>query len=207
MQRIAILGESTASGAYVLRIRVDVPLAVVFGRFQAGEPVALPAGEYVYVGSAMGLKGASSLARRLLRHATRSSGRPPQPLRPELLAALVKANLLAPSARPPASKALHWHVDYLLDKSAATLAGVIALPSPVRHETALAQLVANDRHTIAPASGLGASDAPGATHLQRIALQEALSPEQWWESLLLRLVKQFATSAAALRIDDTRKLS
>jgi Uri superfamily endonuclease len=204
MQRITILGESTASGAYVLRMHVDEPLAVVFGRFQGGEPVALPPGEYIYVGSAMGRQGASSLPQRLLRHATRSAGRAPQRLRPELLAALAEANLVAPSARLPASKTLRWHVDYLLDESAATLAGVIALPNPLRHETALAQRVADDPHTVAPASGLGASDASGATHLQRIALPEALSPEQWWESLLLRLARQCTTSAAALRIDNTR---
>ena len=207
MQRIAILGERRQAAPTSCASASTSRLPLSLGAFRAANRLPCPQASTSTSARPWAGRVQAAWPRRLLRHATRSAGRPPQPLRPELLAALVEANLLAPSARLPASKTLHWHVDYLLDKSAATLAGVIALPSPVRHETALAQLVADDRHTIAPASGLGASDAPGATHLQRIALQEALSPEQWWESLLLRLVKQFTTSAAALRIDDTRRLS
>jgi Uri superfamily endonuclease len=56
----------------VLHLRVAAPLAVVFGRFQGGRPVPLPAGDYFYVGSAL-----NGLAARLLRHASRSQVRSP----------------------------------------------------------------------------------------------------------------------------------
>ena len=48
------------------RVRLAAPRAVVFGRFRGGQPIAVPAGDIFYVGSALG-----GLAARLLRHATR----------------------------------------------------------------------------------------------------------------------------------------
>ncbi len=172
-----ILGDGWQSGAYVLGISLRTPLTLAFGRFQNGRPVSLGAGRYVYVGSAMGQRGSSSLAHRLLRHATRSDGRPPQTIRPALLAALQVAGLGPKALRPPVTKRVRWHVDYLLDEPAVTLSRVLAVRSerPLEHE--LAEWVAARPETEPLAPGLGASDHPGHTHLFAAAAVDALWDE------------------------------
>jgi len=42
---IVILGEKHQSGTYLLRIRVRHPLSIRFGRFNGGEPIAVPPGD------------------------------------------------------------------------------------------------------------------------------------------------------------------
>ena len=105
---IVISGDpADRGGVYVLRVAVGAPLAVRFGRYGGGRPVPVPAGVYLYVGSALGARGATALAGRLLRHATRAAG-PPQAIRPALHARLAAAGLVAPL---PAAKTLRWHID------------------------------------------------------------------------------------------------
>lgn len=178
---IDIRGAGQQSGAYVLGIALDKPLTVVFGRFRGGRPVALAAGSYLYIGSAMGQRGSNSLAHRLLRHATRSNARPPQSIRPVLLSALRDAGLGPGSLRPPRVKTLHWHVDYLLDQPAASLVAVLAVRSAQVLERPLAAWVAVQPQSAPVAPGLGASDHPGQTHLfqveQTAALWRALGKE------------------------------
>ena len=95
---ITINGDvACPSGVYMLRIKVAAPLSVSFGRFRGGRPVAVAAGDYLYVGSAMG-RGAVSPAGRLLRHATRSGNPPPHSLRDALLDALRGAGLATPAS-------------------------------------------------------------------------------------------------------------
>ncbi len=161
-----------------MRIAVSRPLAVVFGRFRGGEPVAVSRGTLLYVGSALAEKGAASLARRLLRHATRSAGKPPHTLRAEMLAAFSAAGLGAGNLVPPQGKKLHWHIDFLLDNPAAEIDRVLVIRSPRRLESAVAHLLAADPRTVPLAAGLGASDAPGETHLFRVPDDDA-----WWERL------------------------
>ena len=182
---ITIDGEATCSGGvYVLHVRVAAPLSVVFGRFRGGQPVAVPAGDYLYVGSALG-----GLAGRLLRHATRSAVRSralqcdlgpeedraealdyepkaPHAIRDELAARLAAAGL---AARPPAVKRLHWHIDYLLDEPDAALAGVWAWRTAAPLESALAAWLLTLPGVIPLAPSLGASDDRGRTHLLRVA--------------------------------------
>lgn len=165
---VIIWGEEAVSGAYVLRIGVEQPLHVHFGRYREGRAIAVPAGRLVYVGSAMGRKGSTTLARRLLRHATRSEGRPPHGIRDTLLGWLQEAGLAPAGVRPPATKRLHWHVDYLLDEGAATLEAVLVIRSVQREEGRLAELLGQSPHTAPLAPGLGAADAPGSTHLLRL---------------------------------------
>ncbi len=176
------VGEDSPSGSYLLRIRVRQAAEITFGRFNAGKPIHLPAGEYAYVGSAMGKKGSATLARRLLRHATRSRGRPPHPIRAALLDTFAARGLLPANASPPQTKKLHWHVDYLLDHPAAELRGVLVLAGEARLESPLAEILASDPAARLIASGLGASDAPSPAHLLRIAAEDA-----WWERLPQRL--------------------
>ena len=164
-------------GTYILRIRLRRPLALGFGRFQGGRALPLAAGVYAYVGSALGRPGVPSLARRLLRHATRTDGSA-QRVRARLGWALKAAGLADASVRPPLDKTRRWHIDYLLDHPAAALVGVIAIPGEIGCETALAGVLADDPMVRAPARGLGASDDPGHTHL--LAVPEAAA---WWAGL------------------------
>ena len=167
-ESIIIWGEEVASGAYVLRIGVERPLRIRFGRYRQGQAVAVPAGRYVYVGSAMGRTGSTTLARRLLRHATRSGERPPHPIRDVLLNRLREVGLAAASVRPPATKRLYWHVDYLLDETVATLEAILVIRSTRREEGPLAKRLACSSRTAMLAPGLGAADAPGSAHLLRL---------------------------------------
>lgn len=170
---ITIGGDATCpGGVYVLRIQVATPLWLSFGRFRGGRPVTVAAGDYLYVGSALGRRGASSPTGRLLRHATRSGDRPPHTLRNALLDALRDAGLAAPEARPPRGKRLHWHIDYLLDEPAAELTGVSLIRTAARLESKLARRLAEQPGVAPLAAGLGAADLPGETHLFRLAAEE-----------------------------------
>ena len=164
---ISFWGEDSETGAYVLWIEAAEDIAVTFGRFGGGRPVAVPAGYYAYVGSAMGRRGSSSLVGRLLRHATRTGRKPPHALRASLPEALVAAGLSVPAA-PPSGKRLHWHIDYLLDDPAVEIAHILALRSRTRRESELARALAAAPALVPLAPGLGASDAAGETHLFRL---------------------------------------
>lgn len=168
LRSVTVLGNEAQSGAYVLRMRMDEPLAIQFGRFRQGEAVALTAGAYVYVGSAMGQKGAPSLARRLVRHATRREGTPHE-IRALMLDTFARLELGSGDLRPRGAKRLFWHVDYLLEAPGVSLTHVLALRSRVRLEQEMAELVAAQVYTSTPLPGLGASDTPGGTHLFAVA--------------------------------------
>lgn len=184
MAAVAILSDnpidgSIESGAYVLRMRVAAPLLLSFGRFQDGRPVTVPTGDILYVGSAMGRRGSSTLARRLLRHATRTPPLPPHPIRDELLARLRAAGMGGQALAPPASKRVHWHVDYLLDRPGVTLTHVLIVRSPRPLEATLAQRLNTDPCTALIAPGLGASDSAAPAHLLHLD-----APPGWWEALV-----------------------
>ncbi len=170
-------GNVPRAGAYVLRMALGADLALAFGRFRHGRAVALPAGQYVYVGSAMG-RGGGRLEARLLRHATRSGTRPPHQIRADLIEYFAGA---APERREvvlPASKRLHWHVDYLLDRLEVELTQVVLVNSSVRQEPEIARILLDDPHTVVIEQGLGAADVPGGTHILRVQADEA-----WWRRL------------------------
>ncbi|MFN8490056.1 MAG: DUF123 domain-containing protein [Caldilineaceae bacterium] len=171
---ILILGEEFQSGVYLLHLHVHQPLAVACGRFNRGQPLFFQPGDYVYVGSALGARGAP-LANRLVRHATRSAGRPPHALRTILLEQLALGDNHAIHLRP---KKLFWHVDYVLDELAVELCGVIALRTACRLEGRLAQWLNADSCTFVIEKGLGASDHHGATHLLGVQ-----AGEDWWSGL------------------------
>ena len=179
----SVLGDSGRSGTYLLRIGIVRALDLAFGRFMGGKPVHLPAGEYAYVGSALG----QGLAARLIRHATRTGGKPPHRLRGPMIAHFGAIGL--GGRLPSRGKRLHWHVDYLLDHPAAELTCVIAVRSSTRLEPVLAARLENDPCTTIVAPGLGANDAPGHTHLLRVCACEAwwaAWPETFLQSLLGR---------------------
>lgn len=165
---ITFLGDQCYTGAYVLWIRVATGLRLAFGRFQGGRPVNVPAGAYAYVGSAMGRRGAPALAGRLLRHATRTSDKPPQAIRAAMLDQFAAAGLATGTLRPPATKRLHWHIDYLLDEMAVVIEEVTVVRTAARVESRLARGLAAAQGSAPLAPGLGASDMPGETYLLRL---------------------------------------
>jgi Uri superfamily endonuclease len=177
LEPVIVQGEpDLPCGSYVLRIAVAHPTTITFGRFQGGRAIEVPAGNYAYVGSAMGQRGATTLAARLARHATRNNDQP-HTIRDDILVAL--------NGRTPQQKTLFWNVDYLLNAPSATLQQVFVFRSRERHEHTIAAWLAAQPHTLIVAKGLGANDAPGATHVWRV-----LADEAWWTALPTALVRQ-----------------
>ncbi len=174
--------EPTGGGTYLLRIAILRPLEVTFGRFCGGEPIAVPRGSIVYVGSALAEKGAASLARRLIRHATRSAEKPPHRLRADMLAAFATAGLGNGNLIPKKEKNLRWHIDFLLDETAAEIDRALVIRLSRRMESTVAQLLAADSHTTPLAAGLGASDAPGETHIFRVP-----DGDEWWNAMVEKI--------------------
>ena len=175
---LVVLGDAYQSGSYVLRISVQEPAEVAFGRFDGGKPIQVPSGEYAYVGSAMADRGPSSLARRLVRHATRTEDLPPHGVRASMLMHFPRVGLGEGDLLPRGSKRRHWHVDYLLDLPRAEMTCCFALRWPVRLESEVARLLEVAAQTSVLASGLGANDAAEATHLLRVR-----ADDRWWEGL------------------------
>jgi Uri superfamily endonuclease len=179
---ITILGGPHQSGIYVLGLTLAAPLHLALGRFADGQPIDFPAGDYLYVGSALAQRGATSLAPRLLRHATRSGDQPAQSLRPLLYTALIAAGLGGPTLRPPANKRCFWHIDYLLDQPTVVLTRLYALRTLHPMEETVAHLLLDDPHTFVVAPGIGAQDYASATHLLGVRADKA-----WWTGLGERL--------------------
>ena len=170
---IIVLGDDSPGGAYVLRIGVQGDLWVRFGRFQGGRSIFVPAGEYLYVGSAM-----RGLASRLVRHARRTGGRSSQPIRGQMVRLFQAMGLVGVGWQPSQTKKLHWHVDYLLDETAVDLTQVFLIRSSGRLESELARRLAAEAETAVLALGLGASDVLGGTHLLRVN-----ASDDWWRNL------------------------
>ena len=165
---IHIIGDDAQAGTYVLRIRLKEDTTLQFGRFKKGKLISLPAGDYIYIGSALSEKGATSLARRLIRHATRSSNKPPHAIREKMINQFAKCGLGNGYLLPRHGKTLHWNVDFLLDLQSAELINIFAIRSAERLENRIAKRLERDPHTEVIEPGLGANDVPGNTHLLRL---------------------------------------
>jgi Uri superfamily endonuclease len=174
---ITVLGDDAQSGSYLLRMRIRQPITVIFGRFDGGKAHNFSRGEALYVGSAM-----NGLAPRLIRHATRSGSKPPHPIRQHMLAYFPTVSLGKALRLPVAGKKLHWHVDHLLDQESVELHHTIIIRSRRRLEVSLAHFLAQEPATSILVKGLGASDAPGSTHLMAINASEV-----WWRQLPARI--------------------
>ncbi len=179
MNGVVCVAGTGARGTYLLRIAAEGALSIELGRFRGGREVFLPAGAYLYVGSARGERGSATLPHRLLRHATRARGAP-HPLRPAL------ADFF--KAEPPTRKRLRWHVDYLLEDPAAVLDAACLICDPAPLEAPLARWLLADSQVTAPVKGVGASDDPGGTHLLRV-----VAPPAWWVALPERLRAWYRT--------------
>ena len=175
---IVIIGDASQAGTYILRIRLKENTTLKFGRFKKGKLISLPAGDYVYVGSALSEKGSTSLARRLIRHATRSNQKLPHPIREKMINRFIECGLGHRDLLPKHGKTLHWNIDFLLDLQSAELVNILAIRSTERLENRIAKRLEWDSHTEIIERGLGANDAPGATHLLRVREDRI-----WWASL------------------------
>ena len=180
--RVDIIGEQTQAGTYVLRIRVREPLSMPFGRFRKGKVIDVPAGDCLYIGSALAKKGGVSLARRLVRHASRTGDRSPHAIRDVLIARFAEVGLGTGDLRPRKGKHLHWNVDHLLDRPEAGLTRVYAIRSEARLERAIGEMLLADPHVHVFEKGLGANDLPGNTNILHVAAGEA-----WWDELATRV--------------------
>ncbi len=178
MGEITILGEAVNTGAYLLRIAVTEDLFVVFGRFQQGKPIIIQRGEYLYIGSAMASKGSMTLARRLLRHATRQDRNRPHYIREKLLTALQEIELGSEDLQPPSQKKLFWNVDYLLEEEAVILSQIVIVRSRINLEDSLAHFLMNQPESSIVCKGLGAQDKRDQTHLLAIK-----GSSEWWQQL------------------------
>jgi Uri superfamily endonuclease len=184
---IAVLGGDGQGGTYVLRIRLGMPVRLRFGRFKRGKRIELPASEYVYVGSALAEKGSVSLARRLLRHATRSGRKRAHVIRAEMVTRFREMGLGGQNLAPPPEKKKRWNADFLLDLMAAEIVGVQIIRSPVRWETRLARLLEEDPETRVVEKGLGAGDDTGGTHLLRVE-----GGAEWWRGMERKIRREIA---------------
>ena len=174
---IHIIGDDSQAGTYILRIRLKEDTTLQFGRFKKGKLISLPAGDYTYVGSALSEKGSTSLARRLIRHATRSGDRSPHTIRKNMINRFAECGLGPQNILPKSGKTLFWNVDFLLDFQSAEIVNVIAIRSPERLEHTIADLLEHDTDTQIIEKGLGANDVPCNTHLLRVK-----TDEMWWTS-------------------------
>ena len=176
---ILIIGDDSQAGTYILWIHLKQDTKLRFGRFKKGKLISLAAGDYVYVGSALSEKGATSLSRRLIRHATRTGDKPPHTIRKKMVNRFVECGLGLRDILPKRCKTLHWNVDFLLDLQSAEIVNILAIRSPKRLEYTIAELLERDVDTQIIEKGLGASDAPHNTHLLRVN-----SDKMWWTSLV-----------------------
>ena len=174
---IRIIGDNSQAGTYILRIRLKENTTLQFGRFKKGKLISLPAGDYTYVGSALSEKGATSLARRLIRHATRSRDKPPHAIREKMINQFAERGLGSGNLLPKQGKTLHWNVDFLLDLQSAEIVNILAIRSPKRLENRIARWLERDPHTEIIEPRLGANDSPGATHLLHV-----WENKMWWAS-------------------------
>jgi Uri superfamily endonuclease len=175
--QFTIFGDNYRQGSYILVITVIETLSIVFGRFRNGMPLSVPAGKYLYIGTALGSgTKASPLASRLLRHTARSAGKPVHPVRKDLLDffALRNPECNARKHSHQDQKKLHWHVDYLLDRQETSITGIVMILSPLRIEQRLAELIGSMPEVSIIAERLGAQDASKGTHLLRISNVHAL---------------------------------
>ncbi len=94
-------------GSYILVIRIIDDINIQIGKL--GE-LFFKEGFYLYVGSAMGKSGSSTLESRVKRH-----------------------------LRSPDKKKTHWHIDYLLKNNGVNIARLFLIPHKQKIECVIAQ--------------------------------------------------------------------
>ena len=164
--QIQCFANGFRQGTYILFIHLSKKSSLCFGNFLGGKKIHLEPGFYMYIGSALNKKPSSMpLARRLVRHASRSNGKPAHEAREFMIRFFQKHQLATADLQPPANKKLHWHIDYLLDCPDARIITAFVIRSPLRLETAVSDLAESLDETFIIARKLGARDTRSGTHL------------------------------------------
>ena len=156
-------------------ISVLSDLELAFGRFKKGKVIHLPKAEYIYTGSALGKKGSTCLARRLIRHATRTSDRMPHQIRPDMLKFFSDIKLASGELIPGTAKTLYWNIDHLLNQTEVEISSLVCvrIEEPLEAKIGKRLELIADTNTIE--KGLGANDIKGNTHF----LQLSDSAKNW----------------------------
>ena len=123
--------------------------------------INVQAGQYLYIGSAMALKGSTCLARRLLRHASRCGLGSPHAIRDDMMREFSLRGLTGAELQAPVRKTLRWNVDHLLDKPSVNLIAVYIVRCKQELESKIGDLLEDDSATVVFEQGLGANDRPG----------------------------------------------
>jgi Uri superfamily endonuclease len=174
-EQFTIFGSKYRMGSYILLIRVSRLFELVFGKFEQSKLFTIPEGDYLYIGSALGgEKRGAPLARRLIRHASRSGSQEPHTIRTAMMTLFAEENFTENNLIKPSEKKLRWHIDYLLDRREAEIDHVVIIRSPLRVEQWLAELLEALPETSLIAQGLGAQDTRKSTHLLRITDRERI---------------------------------
>lgn len=191
IHKIKILGEDSQAGTYVLRINLSKNIKLKFGGFKKGKLISLPAGFYTFVGSALSEKGSTSLARRLVRHATRTGDKPHHEIRDEMLCQFQVCGLGPPNPLPKSGKKLFWNIDYMLDLEIAEIINLIAIRSPIRLENTIGTFLENNKDTEIIEKGLGANDSPSNTYILRLN-----TSDMGWLSLVDEIQTNFLSDSS-----------
>ncbi len=171
------IGKSHQNGTYLLRIKLEHPHDVVFGRFDGGRVIHVNAGEYFYVGSALARRGSTTLGNRLQRHCSKTPDRPAHKIREVLLKRFDKIGIKY--TKKPSPKKLFWNIDHLLNLHDAEIIGIIFARNPVPLENPWSEFLENTGRTSIFAKGLGANDSKGHTHVQSFDNPD----DEWWREL------------------------
>ncbi len=171
--QFTIFGTNYRSGSYILLIHLYSSLQLAFGRFQQGKLFTLPVGDYLYIGSALGgEKAGAPLARRLIRHASRSESQNPHAIRSAMMRLFQEEDYTENKITEPSEKKIRWHIDYLLDRKEAEIDHVVIIRNPLRVEQMLSELLEPLPEISLIAQRLGAQDTRNSTHLLRITDRE-----------------------------------
>jgi Uri superfamily endonuclease len=172
--QFTIFGDNYPRGSYILFLNVSKPIRLSFGKFQGGRLLDVPEGEYLYIGSALGGgKADNPLAKRLVRHASRSGNRAPQQIQ-TTLRLLFEPGKSDKKADTPLHKKPHWHIDYLLDCPETEITHIVIIQSPLRLEPLLCSFICALDAAEPLAKRLGAQDTKNSTHLLKITNTEKM---------------------------------
>ncbi len=189
--QFTIFGNKYTMGSYILFIRISSSFQLAFGRFQKSRLFSIPDGDYLYIGSALGKTG-DPLARRLIRHASRSNGKPPHKIQSEIIKLFSKNDAVKSCAFIASEKKLHWHIDYFLEHSEAEITHVLIMRHPEKLEHHLSEFLASIRETSLVAPRLGAQDTRNSSHILRLTDQKKTLEQlgQFIPALTAKLEKQ-----------------
>ena len=170
-----LFGNNDRMGSYLLLIHLSKSVELAFGMFQKGKLFTIPKGDYIYIGSALGKnRSGSPLARRVIRHTSRSGGKKHHRIRDTMLNLFSEKEFIINREINSSAKKIRWHIDYLLDLSEAEITHIVLIRSPMRIEQKLSELLEKLDETSLIAPRLGAQDTRKSTHILKLSNQKRI---------------------------------